>query len=241
MNFLRDLFVSAAGRWKLVASRTLEVSGLRLADPTDQTKVATFAMSTIGTGQTRTFTFPNATGTLALAADLDALAIGDLTDVNNAGAADGDTLLHNGTRYVARFAPTFTVGPFHINGTAGSATTELGLLYQTGASATGVVSGSKSGRLVMPAAGKVIGAFLNSSQARTAGTATLKVGKNGADTTFASGGCALGAGATRNASAQDPAGLAFSSGDDLSVFVVTSGWTPTNADMVAWLVVRFEA
>lgn len=42
----------------------------QLKDNGDITKVAQFECSTIGTGTTRTFTFPNASGTIALAADL---------------------------------------------------------------------------------------------------------------------------------------------------------------------------
>jgi hypothetical protein len=73
-----------------------------LLDAVDTTKVARFAMATIGAGQTRTFTFPDATGTFVLldatqtltAKTLTTPTIGDLTNAthNHQNAAGGGTL-----------------------------------------------------------------------------------------------------------------------------------------------------
>lgn len=48
----------------------LQDTNLTISDNADSTKLAAFECSTIATGTTRTFTFPNANGTLALTADL---------------------------------------------------------------------------------------------------------------------------------------------------------------------------
>jgi hypothetical protein len=137
---------------------------------------------------------------------------------------------------------TVTLGPFHFPDITGSATQELSLLYFTAATAVslGTTGASSENDLRMPAAGKVIMAFLNTDTARTAGTATLQVRINNVSTAFASGGCVLNATNTRQASGMDLAGLAFAANDLVGVSVVTASWTPTTADVTAFIVVRFD-
>lgn len=75
-----------------VDGAVLKDFNITLSDSGDNTKKATFAMSTIGTGTTRTFTFPNASGTFALSgAGLD-LAVGATTI---SGGTNGRILFDN--------------------------------------------------------------------------------------------------------------------------------------------------
>lgn len=63
-----------------------------LSDSSDNTKKATFAMSTIATGTTRTFTFPNASGTLALTGSASDIVVGTTTVT---GGTNGRVLFDN--------------------------------------------------------------------------------------------------------------------------------------------------
>jgi hypothetical protein len=134
----------------------------------------------------------------------------------------------------------FTIGPFHLNDVPGSATTEMPFLYFTAATAVslGTTGASSENELRMPAAGRVVAAFLNTDTARTAGTAILKVRINNVSTSFASDACVLDGTNTLRMSALDTTGLAFASGDRIGVAVTTASWTP--ADFTAFLVVRLD-
>jgi hypothetical protein len=85
-----------------------------------------------------------------------------------------------------------------------------------------------------------VGAFLNTSEARTAGTATLRVDIGGATQAFAAGACVVNATETSRGSAWDTAGPTFASAAAIRPVITTSGWTPTTAEATAWLVVRFD-
>jgi len=131
---------------------------------------------------------------------------------------------------------TFTLGPWHANDLAGTASRFLQVMFMD--TSTTVVQANST--LLMPAAGAVIAAFLSTDGARTAGTATLRVTINGVPTTFLAGAVVLDATNTSRDSAYDATGLAFASGDTIGVNVITSGWTPTTANVTAWLVMRLS-
>lgn len=85
-------------------------------------------------------------------------------------------------------------------------------------------------------AGSVIGVSVASSEARTAGTATFEVFKNGTGTGLT---CILNGTDTQYASAVQATGVdTFVAGDRLDVRVSTDGsWTPTTADVEAAITV----
>jgi hypothetical protein len=141
------------------------------------------------------------------------------------------------------FTPTqssfVTLGPFFLNDIPGTATTEMGLLYANTASAVNLGdSGENDFR--MPVAGEVVAGFLMADSARTAGTATLRVRLDGSATVFGSNAVQLNASNTLRNSHAESTGLSFDAGALVGASLVTSGWTPTNGDATAFLVVRFR-
>lgn len=98
--------------------------------------------------------------------------------------------------------------------------------------------------LKMPRAGRVTGGDLWSSEARTGGTATLRVRitENGTATDYDLADCVLNATDTQTASMalwdQAPR---FAAGATLEARVVTAGtWSPTTADVGALIAVAFD-
>jgi hypothetical protein len=142
---------------------------------------------------------------------------------------------------VSGAAPTtFALGPWYVSDVPGTATTEMALLYFTGA--TTVEKGAAGfNDLTMPADGTVLGAFLLVGEARTAGTATLRLRVNTADTAFLAGAVVLDGTNTTRDSVFDETGLAFSAGDEIGLNLTTAGWTPTTAHATAWLLCSFGA
>lgn len=131
-----------------------------------------------------------------------------------------------------------TLGPWFLNDVPGTATTEMLLAYFNTTSAIGF-GGANENDFTMPVSGQVIGAFLMSDDARTAGTATLVVRINTVATTFVSGAVALDGTNTQRVSTFVPgSGLSFSEGDEIGVALTTASWTPTTANATAWLLVR---
>lgn len=135
-------------------------------------------------------------------------------------------------------APVFlTIGPFFARDLAGTASTTAQLGFFTGA---GTVA-QNANKPTMPAAGEVIGALIVANDTRTAGTATVSVSVSGTTLTFAAGAVAIDATNTTADSGlvSVGAGVPFVAGDTLAPVVVTSGWTPTTADVSVWLIVQF--
>jgi hypothetical protein len=140
-------------------------------------------------------------------------------------------------------ATNFSLGPWFDDDLSGTATVELKLVYANSATPDlnfGTTGASSENEFVMAEDGAVIGAFLLTDTARTAGTAILKVRLNSVTTDFAGGACVLDGTDTLRNSAFDNAGVAFVAGDRIGVDVVTSGWTPTNANLTAFLVLRYD-
>lgn len=132
-----------------------------------------------------------------------------------------------------------TIGPFSRGNIAGTASTALQFFFADGASTFAM----QQVDIIAPLAGRVIGISLLSNAARTAGTATARVLINGSSTAFDGGSVQLNAtNLTRDSSlVAYSSGLTFTAGNRLGVEIVTSGWTPTTADMTAWLTVKYEA
>lgn len=135
---------------------------------------------------------------------------------------------------------TMTFGPFVLNDVPGTSTVPMGLGYFN---TTSAVSVDTANLVRMPAAGRVVGLALSSDADRTAGAATAYVKVNGA------------AGASINGSAVSldgtnvsfdsvlvphDSGLAAAASDTLQIEVDTSGWTPTTANLLAWLTVSLD-
>lgn len=132
-----------------------------------------------------------------------------------------------------------TFGPFFINDLPGTATTDAQVsFFNTG---TAVSLSSRPPR--MPRAGRVIAIYMISDDNRTAGTATAQVSLNGAGTAFNGGAVQLnGTDVNRDSGiVAYSSGVAFTAGQDVGLQVVTSGWTPTTANVTLWMTVRFEA
>lgn len=135
---------------------------------------------------------------------------------------------------VSAFTPLAAVGPFFANDLAGTATTVLALGYYN--TATALSMGTTDVR--MGRAGTVIGLLITSDGARLTGSATGRIRINGTGTTFDSGTVAMEGASTATSDSRFvdiPSGLAFAGGDTLGVDIVTSGWTPTTANVSAWL------
>lgn len=135
--------------------------------------------------------------------------------------------------------PTATLGPFYINDLAGTATTQATLGYYNTATAVSRATND----IVMGRAGKVIGLIVVSDDARTAGTATARVRIAGSGTAFDSGSVVLdGTNTTSDSSfVAYSSGVTFTAGQTVGCEIVTSGWTPTTANLTVWVVVQFGA
>jgi hypothetical protein len=132
-----------------------------------------------------------------------------------------------------------TLGPFTRPDLAGTGTAALQVMFAT--SGTAFQLGTVDP--VAPRAGRVVGLHLIANDARTAGTATARVRINGSPTAFAADAVQLNGTTTQRDSAlvAYSSGLAFNAGNTLGIEVVTSGWTPTTADFVGWLTVKYDA
>lgn len=165
-------------------------------------------------------------------------ALTDLTDVTVSGAAQGQVLARGASEFQNLTMMTFTIGPFFQHNIAASDTAVMTPMFFD--TATAVIRGLTSFK--MQKAGKVVGAFLMSQAARTAGTATLQVRINSTNTAFDGGSVVLNATDTQSSGTLLPysSGLAFAAGDFLTTTVVTNGsWSPTT-DFSAYLVVMLE-
>jgi hypothetical protein len=142
---------------------------------------------------------------------------------------------------VSGAAPTtFALGPWYLNDIPGTATSEMRHLYMT--SSSGVTQGDPGfNDVTMPEAGAVLGAFLMSTEARTAGTATLRLRVNTVDTAFLAGAVVLDGTTTTRDSIFDTTGVSFSAGDEIGLNLTTESWTPTSAHATAWLLCSFGA
>jgi hypothetical protein len=133
---------------------------------------------------------------------------------------------------------TFSVGPFFINDMAGTATTDATLAYFNTATALS----RNANEVKMQTAGRIIGVFITSDAARTAGTATVAVEVNNVTQAFNAGAVVLNATNTTSNSSfvAYGSGVAFAAGNTIGCEVTTSGWTPTTANFRIQLVVMMQ-
>lgn len=152
---------------------------------------------------------------------------------------------HNGGQYVWQDnRPSIAVpvgfatfGPFSFYNIPGTATTGLYTAFWTGQTTFDITG--DAGNIVMPRAGKVIAGVIASNAARTAGSAKLRVFVNGVqDTTIDY--ATLDAASTFQHAAYSDVGTPFGAINVVGVGVVTTGWTPTTADMWAYFTVQWE-
>lgn len=87
--------------------------------------------------------------------------------------------------------------------------------------------------------GSIVAIMVNSTEARTAGTATFEVFKNGTGIGLTA--VLDGTNTTKKVTTQAFATDTFVAGDVLDIRVTTSGWTPTTADVEAGLVVQYDS
>lgn len=212
-------------------------SATYIVQTADATLTAEQALGSLATGILKNTT---TTGVLSIAvAGTDyAAALNDLTDVAISSARNGSVVAYDGSSWADRMVYTFTLGPFYINDLPGTATTQATLGYFNTATAVS----RNANDIKMARSGYVVGAFVVSDAARTAGTATVRVRVSGTDTAFDSGSVALDASNTTSDSSivASDLGVSFSSGQTLGVNVTTSGWTPTTADLSVWLLVQIS-
>lgn len=135
---------------------------------------------------------------------------------------------------------TFTIGPYMINDLPGTATTQMLLPFFNTSALTSL--GANGVEYRIPDASHVIGAILVTDNARTAGSAELRVRVGGVATVFAAGAVVLdGTNTTRVAAFVDHAsGIAATAGSSIGVAIVTSGWTPTSANLNVLLVISLD-
>jgi hypothetical protein len=141
-------------------------------------------------------------------------------------------------RSLAYVDESATLGPFFINDLPGTATTEALIQFFNTGTAVNLVSGG----VRMPRVGRVVAIYMVSDANRTAGTATARVVINGAGTAFDGGSVVLdGTNVNRDSGVVAySSGVSFVAGNDVALEVVTSGWTPTTANITLWMTVRFE-
>ncbi len=170
------------------------------------------------------------------------IAYYDGTDYVRLGAGlAGQVLKSGGTGANPEWTNSFmtvNVGPFYINDLAGTTTRQATYGYfNTATALSRNVSDMK-----IQAAAHVIGLYIISDAARTAGTATVRVRIAGTGTTFNSGAVALDATNTTSDSSMvlPGSGLAVTAGQTVGCDVVTVGWTPTMADLQCMLVISYD-
>jgi hypothetical protein len=185
-----------------------------------------------------TSNFLRADGTWAAPPAGGSVALTDLTDVTITSPGVGQVLARGATEFVNVTLVPMTLGPFYINDLPGTATTQATLDYFN----TATAQNRNANDIYMERAGTVIGLIVTSDAARTAGTATVRVRVAGVATTFAADAVQLNATRTTSDSAfvDAPAGVAFTAGQTIGVAVVTSGWTPTTANLRIQMVVGMQ-
>ncbi len=133
---------------------------------------------------------------------------------------------------------TFTLGPFIAINLPGSATTQAQAIGPTAAGTFALTTNDQRG----PVAAHVVGLFITSNAARTAGTATARVRIAGSGAAFNAGSVALDAtNTTSDADLVAPAsGLAVTAGQTVGCEIVTSSWAPTTADVTCSVVMHAD-
>ena len=169
-------------------------------------------------------------------------ALDDLSDVDVAspGAIAGKTPVWDGSSvWNDQWVYCGWIGHWYLNDVPGTASTACGRAYfNTATAVSRSTNPERAGRVAY-----IVGAKITSDAARTAGTATVKVLLNGASTAFDAGSVVLdGTRTTQDCSIVVPSsGIAVTSGSDtIGVEVVTSGWTPTTADVTVELLVMYS-
>lgn len=166
------------------------------------------------------------------------LGLDNLNDVTIISAAEGQVLTRGPSGWENDTYQTITLGPFYINDLPGTATTQATLGYYNTATAL-----SRAGNDIrMDVAGRVVGLIVTSDAARTAGTATARVRIAGAGAAFNGGAVVLDATNTTSDSSFVAwgSGNAFTAGQTVGCDVVTSGFTPTTANLALWVVVMLK-
>ena len=134
------------------------------------------------------------------------------------------------------YTQTHSLGSFFLNDIPGTATSNLFSEFFNTTTATSI---GTSGSYYMPAAGRVLAAYLISDASRTAGTAQLRPTISGTGQNFTGGNPTLdGTNTQRHSVIVDWAnGVTFNAGQRVGCELITSGWTPTTANVTATIVV----
>lgn len=168
--------------------------------------------------------------------DLTNTALTDLTDLALSSPRDGSVIAYDGAAWRDRLVYHFALGPFVLNDVPGTATTDMAFGYFNTATAVS----QATIRQHINRAGYVVGAMITSDTDRTAGSATVKVNVSTTSTAYNAGAVVLDASHVRSHSdfAIPSSGIAISAGDTIGMQVATSGWTPTTANFVGWLLIQ---
>ncbi len=208
------------------------ITNARLADMAQSTIKGRAAGA--GTGDPADLTAAEATAILNVFTDL----LKGLVPASGGGTTN--FLRADGTWASQAVTPqlTFTIGPFFINDLPGTATTQAQLGYFNTASAVSL----DNNEIEMGRAGEVVGLIIISDLARTAGNAVAGLNINGSPTAFDGGSAELSVfHLTSNSSfVAYGDGVPFAAGDTLGCGVQTTGWTPTTANVVVWVIVALE-
>lgn len=166
-----------------------------------------------------------------------------LTDLSDTGtispATTGKTLTWDGANWDDMSIYCESLGPWYEDDVAGTATTSLKLLYMN----TGTAVSQSTNRIRAGRTGWIVGAKVTSDAARSAGTCTVQVDLSGVGTAFDAGSVVLdGTRTTQDATIVTAAsGINITSGSDtIGVQIVTSGWTPTTANLFVTLLVIWD-
>lgn len=204
-------------------------------------QVGSLFLRSDGSADTAVYRKESGTGNTGWVALTNTYALEDLSDVTatSPGAIAGKVLTWDGSSaWDDNFVYTESLGPWYLNDVPGTATTAMGLAYfNTATALSRSTNPMRAGRT-----GYIVGARITSDAARSAGTCTVQVLLNGSGTAFDAGSVVLdGTRTTQDASIVTPgSGIAITSGSDtIGVQVVTSGWTPTTANIQVTLLVMW--
>lgn len=160
-------------------------------------------------------------------------------DVSNGSGVGGDPTITLPTAITSYIGYTVTYGPYFLNDVPGTATTQAKLgVFNTTTAVSLSNNDIRAGRV-----STVVGMAMISDASRATGSATARLRLSGVDTVFNSNACVLDGTLQEQVTSivvSPSDGVAIASGGTrIGVNIVTSGWTPTTANIAVWVIVLY--